>query len=244
MRNAKGLAQSDRKRWNKIIFLFNPFLRKKSTQKKWNVKVWPRARGLDSGLPHATAEARPSSPSKPPRSLRARDGRGPRGAEPQIPTPGGHPISGPARAPSRLATLRPCRPHSPYARLVPPETPGRRPHLQPKAQTPAPDKTRSETTRSNGAPPWWRMQFSRRSVRGQFMERGDYFSQDALRDSWPAAQDLVGNVVLLRRDFGRLVWWTVFASSLLAVSRVRWIRRPLIHSLFKSFIFIAVRNSY
>lgn len=66
------------------------------------------------------------------------------------------------------------------------------------------------------------------------MERGDYFSQDALRDRWPAAQDLVGNVVLLLRDFGRLVGWTVFASSPLADSRVRWIRRPLIHLLFKS----------
>ena len=183
--------------------------------------MWPRARGLDSGLPHAKAEARPSSPSKQPRSLRARDGRGARGAEPQLPTPGGHRISGPARAPSRLALLRPCRPHSPYARLVPPETPGRRPHLQPKAQTPAPDKTRSETTRGNWAPPWWRMQFSRRPVREQFMERGDYFSQDALQDLWPAAQDLVGNVVLLLRDLGLLVRWTVFAFSLLAVSRVR-----------------------
>ena len=65
------------------------------------------------------------------------------------------------------------------------------------------------------------MQFSRRPVREQFMERGDYFSQDALQDLWPAAQDLGGNVVLLLRDLGRLVRWTVFAFSLLAVSRVR-----------------------
>lgn len=49
------------------------------------------------------------------------------------------------------------------------------------------------------------MQFSRRSVREQFVELGDYFSQDALRDRWPPAQGLVGNVVLLLRDFGRLV---------------------------------------
>nr|CAI9690346.1 unnamed protein product [Rangifer tarandus platyrhynchus] len=79
--------------------------------------------------------------------------RGPRSGEPQTPHAGGRRLSGPARAASRLARLRPCCPYSPYARLVPPESPGRRPHLQPKAQTPAPDKTRSERTRRNRAPP-------------------------------------------------------------------------------------------
>lgn len=123
MRIAKGLAQSDRKRLSKIIFLFNPFL---THTKKWNVKVWPRARGLDSGLPHATAEARPS-PSKPPRSLRARDGRGPRGAEPQDPharTP--HLGAGPSSL-----SPRPPQAVPPTQSLCPP-----RPSREPRPQGP------------------------------------------------------------------------------------------------------------
>lgn len=121
--NRKGKAQSDRKRLSKIIFLFNPFL---THTKKWNVKVWPRARGLDSGLPHATAEARPS-PSKPPRSLRARDGRGPRGAEPQDPharTP--HLGAGPSSL-----SPRPPQAVPPTQSLCPP-----RPSREPRPQAP------------------------------------------------------------------------------------------------------------
>ena len=235
MRNAKGLAQflSDRKRWSKIIFLFNPFLRKKSTKKKmeresvassaWSGFWSPPRHDRGQALKSFQATTVPTG---------ARRKRSPRRGTADPPTPGACRILGPARAASRLARLRPCCPYSPYARLVPPESPGRRPHLQPKAQTPAPDKTRSERRGRNGAPPWWRMQLFRRSVRELFMERADYFSQDALRGRWPAAQDLMGNVVLLRRDFGHLIWWTEFASSLLAGSRIRWIRRPLIHSGF------------
>ena len=77
------------------------------------------------------------------------------------------------------------------------------------------------------------------------MERADYFSQDALRGRWPAAQDLMGNVVLMRRDFGHLIWWTVFASSLLTGRFADSLDQAATHSFsFLKFVFIAVRNSY
>lgn len=91
---------------------------------------------------------------------------------------------------SRLALLRRCRSHGPYASLVPPKTSGRRTHLLPKAQTPAPAKTPSEKTPHNRTPPCWRGQLSRGPVREGFMERVDYVSQDTPRGTGPPRGNL------------------------------------------------------
>lgn len=90
------------------------------------MKVWPRARGLDSGLPHAAARGQAlksfQATTEPTGARRKRSPR--RGAaDSRARTP--HLRAGPAA--SRLARLRPCRPHSPYARLVPPENRPRSP---------------------------------------------------------------------------------------------------------------------
>lgn len=100
----------------------------------------------------------------------------PRGAKRQrspwpettVPTPRERRVLRQAWAASRLALLRLCHQHCPYASHVPPRIPSRQPHLLPKAQTPALAKTRSERTRPNSAPPCWRGRVSRK----WFMDRG------------------------------------------------------------------------
>lgn len=209
MRIAKGLAQSDRKRLSKIIFSFQsvPHTHKNGTWKCGLVRVvWFRS-------PHATGRGQA------PQVLPSHHGAYGREMEEvlaarnrRLPTPDtasrGRPEQPLALASGRAAHTVPM----PASSL--PENRGRRPHLQPKAcDRPG---QRSETTRGNAAPPWRRMQFSR--LRGG-QELGDRPGRPA--GPLAPAQGLVGNVVLLLRDFGRLVWWTVFGSSLPAHSRVQ-----------------------
>lgn len=168
MKNAKLLARfpRDRKRWNAIVFLFNAFLKRKAQEmglESLTSSSWP---GLPS-LP-LPASARPSSPPVipgPGGAGRQYSCRGPRGGRQNSASRAGPEVP-------RLSLFRPCRPHGPYTSQVPPQNPGRQLHLLPKAQTPAPARTRSEQMRPKQTPPCWRRRVSGSFQRERFMERG------------------------------------------------------------------------
>lgn len=169
MKNAKLLARfpRDRKRWNAIVFFFQRFPQKKSTRngtRKPDLELvaWTPvapAPGLGQALKpsrHPWARGREEAVFLPRTA----------GRTPELRVPG------PARKSLASPSAGRAAYTAPWASQVPPQKPGRQLHLLPKAQTPAPARTRSEQTPLEQAPPCWCRRVSGNFQREQFMERG------------------------------------------------------------------------
>lgn len=199
MRIAKGLAQSDRKRLSKIIFLFNPFLTHTKMERECGLVrvVWipvsltQRPRPGPQVLPsHHGAYGRETEEVPAARNRRLPHARTP------------HLGAGPSSLSPSLR-LRPCRPHSPYARLVLPRTAAADPTYSLKPRPPPRTKLEVNNMRatrhhhdgvcsSPAAPCVSNLWNSGTTFR---MPCGPLAPRAGSR----------GNVVLLLRDFGRLV---------------------------------------
>lgn len=210
---------------NGNYFPFQPVPQKKSAENR------TRKSDLEVLVPvsPASGQGQALKPSKSPRG----PGEPGAGGPTTDPTPGERRVPGPTRAVPRLALLRLCRPHGPYASHFPPGNSGRQAHLQTKAQTPAPAKTSKQTDAPRTGTTILAWAFPCSPERERFMECVDYFSHNAPRDRRPVVRSIMGNVVLSPGDLGESRWE---GSSCFPVSS--WVRgsagpfgQPATHSV-------------